>query len=76
MNKEEQKRLMSWIRPAIIALYGRQKLKMTGYNILGYDKINFYEKYVKCGWFTIKGDSEYKIKVENGCQVTYVEKIN
>lgn len=71
MNKNQIQLLMSFIRPAIYNLYGRQPLKMSAYNIMDKEEyfpyVNRYDLYIPSSiWIQVKGNESYKLKVERG----------
>jgi hypothetical protein len=62
MNKNEIQEVMKIIRPAIIAIYGRQPLQMIRYNL--------NDDY---GWFYIQGRKDiYTVKVIEWYKVVYL----
>lgn len=67
MNPKEVKKIMSIARPAITAMYGRQKLELTAYNQMGDN----------CLWIQVGGaigldeKRNYKLRLE-GDKVTYL----
>lgn len=67
MNPKEIKNIMAIVRPAITAMYGRQKLELAAYNQMG-------ENYL---WIQVEGaigpdeKRNYKLRLEEG-KVTYL----
>jgi len=67
MDEYQIKRIMKILRPAIWAMYGRQKLRLAGYTLLEYE-----DDKVKGGWFEVVGvykdggdEFSYKAKIED-----------
>lgn len=68
MDTKEIKKIMIIARPAIVAVYGRQKLDLSAYNKMSED----------CIWVEVEGYKDYefvryKVRIEGG-KVTYVNK--
>lgn len=70
MDKKQIKKVMAIVRPAVVALYGRQSLDLTAYSQMG----------ESCLWVEVQGWSHaesdfvyYKARIEEG-KVTYLNK--
>jgi hypothetical protein len=68
MNKEEVKRIMAIVRPAVYAVYGRMPLSLTAYSKMGKD---FYWVEVEESYPDIEEVNYYKLRIDNG-EVTYL----
>lgn len=60
MNKQEIQRVMKIVRPAIIAMYGRQPL-----TLIKYRKGLVYANTVERLYLQIRGREDYKVEVED-----------
>lgn len=59
MDKDEMRSVMTIIRPAIWALYGRQKLRLSGYAM-----VDLFGSFIELGWFEVEGNGwHYKLKI-------------
>jgi len=63
MTRIEVQQIMAVVRPAIIALYGRQSFKLVAYK----DRLAYQGKPLKSVILNVTGDndSKYKVEVEN-----------
>lgn len=64
MKKEEINYAMLIIRSAIWAMYGRQKLRMVGYQEVEIGRFIGGIMSEVSGWFDIQGNYLYKLKIE------------
>jgi hypothetical protein len=73
VNAKEIKEVMALIRPAIFAMYGQQRLKMTGYRDVFFTSIYIGSPAVAqgrwSGWFEVTSqqtDGSYIVELNNG----------
>lgn len=76
MNSFEVSYAMRIIRPAIYAVYKRQKLRMIGYGMVEIEYNDVWDNWleIKSGWFEVENPNTlqcYKLKIEND-KVTYL----
>jgi hypothetical protein len=68
MTKKEIQRIMAIVRPAIIALYGRQSLKLIKYR----DRLAYRGHRLKSLYLVVQGDRVFNVEVESD-YVTFIE---